>query len=474
MGRRRRTRPGTATDPAGPPELTGHDIVGPVGFGANGAVWAARDRAGHDVVVSVLPLPPGEAGTARLRRLAALRHGTHPHLARIRQVVSLGGGRCAVVSDRVPGPTLATVVAARGRLAGPELAALLTGVGSALGHLHERGVVHGDVSPANVVVTDDGVPVLVDLAGHGHDLGTPGFVPPECSRGRAAGAPGDVWTLARLVAWAAGSAPNVLRLLGEALDVDPANRPAARDVASRAPALGACRAISVPPAGVLAQARMRDDAAPTRRRPGTRPRGPGRAARPVTRPRVPPRPGPARASPAAARHVRGRPVPSVWLGTAASIGVAALLAGLLAWPAPGDRAGGADVRADTGQPGPAEAVVELLARRDGALVAGDATALAATTVPGGPAARADVALLERLESTGTTLRELRTEVARIDAVTPLDDGTAVDVVLVQGAHDRVVAGARATVPAQPAACARLVLREGVPGTWQIVDSGPCP
>ncbi len=135
-------------------------VRGPLEFTLTGimaALAGALAAAGHDVVVSVLSLPRGAAGAAQLRRLAALRHGTHPHLARIRQVVNLDPARCAVVSDRVRGPTLATVLAARGRLEPGELAGLLAGIGSALGHLHERGVVHGDVSPANVVVADDGV-----------------------------------------------------------------------------------------------------------------------------------------------------------------------------------------------------------------------------------------------------------------------------------------------------------------------------
>lgn len=526
MGRRRRTRAPAQGDR--PPALPGHEIVGPVGFGAGGAVWSGRDAAGRDVVVSVLALAAGEAGAAQLRRLAALRGRPHPHLARTRQVVRLDGGRCAVVSDRVPGPTLATVLAARGRLTAPEVAGLLSAVGSALGHLHERGVVHGDVSPANVVLGDDGAPVLVDLAGHGaHDLGTPGFVPPERARGGVAGAPGDVWALARLVARVAGDCdPHLRSLLGAALDADPARRPSARDLASRAPGIAPAGPVLVPAPAVLAQARMRDDSAPTRRRPATRRAareapvpapGLGRAgvrARsgsaatagrvavpPAARGAAPPAAGAvgrssargaaqlaaggatrpatrraaARARPAA-RHVRGRPAPPRWLGGALTLGVAALLTALIGWSGPLDRAGSYGHRpgAAVATAEPAHAVGDLLARRDGALVAGDAVALAATTVPGSPAAREDVVLLERLQETGTALEHLRTEVTGVEAVTTLADGVAVDVVVAQAAHDRVVTGERLTVPAQPARCARVVLSPGAGGSWQILRSGPCP
>ncbi len=515
-----------------PPQLPGHEIVGTAGFGANGAVWSARDRAGRDVVVSVLALPRGEAGTAQLRRLAALRHGTHPHLACIRQVLTLDGGRCAVVSDHVPGPTLATVLAARGALGPPELAGLLGALGSALGHLHERGVVHGDVSPANVVVTGDGVPVLVDLAGQGaHELGTPGFVPPERERGSAAGAPGDVWALARLVEWAAGPTPDpdLLRLLGPALDVAAERRPSARDLASRAPGIAPGGPVAVPPAAALAQARMRDDVAPTRRRTATRrgrqaERAAGRlgadggdaAVRisavgtgPTVTAASSRRPAPAaRAAPTVAtvasrapapaagagptvtaargrapapavrvpRHVREQTPPTPWLGGALTLGVAAILTGLIVWSGPGERAGdyGHAPAAATGTAKYAEAVATLLARRDGALVAGDAAALAATTVPGGPAARDDVVLLDRLTATGTALEDLRTEVSAVEGVVAVDEGVAVDVVLVQDAHERVVGGQRTTVPAQDPACARLVLVAGPGDTWRLLGSEPCP
>lgn len=485
MGRRRRASAPPGAGPSRAPELAGHEILGPAGFGAGGAVWAARDGAGHDVVVSVLSLPRGEAGAAELRRLAALRQGTHPHLARIRQVVSLDAGRCAVVSDRVRGPTLATVLAARGALDPAEVAGLLAGVGSALGHLHERGVVHGDVSPANVVVADDGIPVLVDLAGHGaHELGTPGFVPPERERGGAAGAPGDVWALARLVLWAAGDVPDArpARLLGEALDADPARRPTARDLASRAPEVAVARPVAVPPAAVLAQARMRDDVAPTRRRPETR-----RRARAATAPgtgRLPRRQNGVRdvaerpqgtAQRTTPRHVSRHELPRPWLGVAVSVGAAAVLTGLIVWSGPGERAGGFGHRPAAAQETDVgDVLAELLARRDGALVAQDAAALAATTVPGGSAAREDVVLLDRLDAAETTLEHLRTEVVEVAAVAPLDEGTAVDAMLLQHPHDRVVDGERVTVPAQEPRCARVVLVPGAAGTWHILRSEPCP
>ncbi|KAE8765111.1 protein kinase domain-containing protein, partial [Georgenia thermotolerans] len=211
--------------PAGPsraPTVPGYALLAPLAFGATGAVWSARDEAGRPVAVSVVPLPPGPRGAAQLRRLGRLRTARHPHLADVRDVVGLDGDRCAVVTEVVTGPTLATVRAARGPLPAAEAAGLLTALGAALGHLHERGLIHGDVSPTNVVLAPGGVPVLVDLAGEGVvERGTAGFVPPERVGGAPPGAPGDVWALARLVLWASGEDPAVAAAVAPALAAEP-------------------------------------------------------------------------------------------------------------------------------------------------------------------------------------------------------------------------------------------------------------
>src|SRR5690606_36653710 len=180
--------------------VPGYEMLTPVGFGAGGAVWRARDETGRTVVVSFLQLPPGDRGTALLRRLAALRSTCHPHLPRVLDVVGLGDDRCALVTDEVAGPTLTTVRTAGGALTPGAARTLLTALGSALAKLHTRGVIHGDVAPDNIVITAGGVPVLVDLAGEvSTERGTPGFAAPEVRTGAAAGAAADVWALAEVV-----------------------------------------------------------------------------------------------------------------------------------------------------------------------------------------------------------------------------------------------------------------------------------
>ncbi|MFC4555838.1 protein kinase domain-containing protein [Georgenia faecalis] len=482
---------GRRTRSPGGPEVPGHRLGAPVGFGANGAVWSARDAAGRDVVVSVLPLAPGEAGAAQLRRLAALRGLAHPHLARVVDVVGLDQRRCALVSERVPGPTLATVRAAGGGASPGELATLLASLADALASLHDRGVVHGDVSPANVVIAPGGVPVLVDLAGEvAHELGTPGFIAPERARGQAAGAPGDVWALARLVLWAGPDEPDpgVAALVAAALDPDPPRRPTARALANRSPAVAA-KGVRVPSAPELAQARLRATDSPTRVRPPTRrevrERAAVRQARPTRRARRPWSLALAAVAVGTALVVAGMQVAGQGPAGRAvgeprgpvpgATGPAATTPGMTAEPA--SPTTGAPSPGPGASPGPApgafdaRAVVgSLLDRRDAALMAGDREGLAALSVPGGPAAAGDEELVGRIASSATTIRDLRTEVVEVRTVEESARGAVLEAVLRQQAHRRVVDGEVVDVPAQPARCLRLTLA-GPP--WRLADATPC-
>ncbi|MFD1505213.1 hypothetical protein FE374_09625 [Georgenia yuyongxinii] len=496
--KRRRGRSGGSAGTGRGPVVPGYELLAPVGFGATGAVWSARDGSGRPVAVSILPLASGARGTAQLRRLGNLRASRHPHLARVDTVVGLDGGRCAVVSEVVTGPSLATVRAARGPLPPGEAATLLVALGAALGHLHERGVIHADVAPTNVLLAPGGVPVLVDLAGEGaHERGTPGFVAPERRRGAAPGAAGDVWALARLLMWATDGDPEVAQLLAPALADDPAARPRARDLAARAPSLAEATAVHLPPQPDLAQAQLRAgvNQVPTQLAVARRPRR---------------------------RHAR----PGAWWAASIVVVLAAAGGGAVAWGGPGGPAGlpagdteptpvpgtpparlkspivvdvGADLPPEatgtgtstdiggrTGTP-PEEdltvVVADLLRLRDAALEAADADALGELTVPGSRAAAADADLLARLQGARVRLEGLRTEVGDVRVVRAPAGGTLaeVEVILRQRVHHRLARNEDGTdaarsdsvvaVPSRPPRCVALTL-EG-PTPWRVATARPC-
>ncbi|MDX5400562.1 MAG: protein kinase, partial [Actinomycetes bacterium] len=236
--------------------IKGYEVGGPIGFGAGGAAVAVRDRDGRSLAAV---MAPRDARLERLEGLATLRH---PNLPRIRDVVA-AGDQAAVVMDLVVGPSLATLVNARSWLSRGEVATLWRTIGDALAALHHRGLVHGDVSPANIVVGPDGTPVLVDIVGHGGtERGHTGYIPPELDDGPATEA-SDIWSLARTLTWASGEDADVVRHVGRALAEDPVQRPTARDFATWSHLLGEGAELVVPTAADLAGAQLRSAAAPT-------------------------------------------------------------------------------------------------------------------------------------------------------------------------------------------------------------------
>jgi hypothetical protein len=141
----------------------------------------------------------------RLRREASVLLGLdHPHLVRVVEVVDEPDG-IGLVLQYAPGGSLADLLAERGRLGPGEVVAVATPIAAALASAHRRGVVHGDVKPANVLFTSDGEPLLADfgvarLAGRPataeHAVsGTAEYLAPELLDGVAAGPTTDVYAL---------------------------------------------------------------------------------------------------------------------------------------------------------------------------------------------------------------------------------------------------------------------------------------
>ena len=82
----------------------------------------------------------------------------HPHLLGLRGMTTAG----ELVMEYAPGGCLATLIARRGPLPPGEVVTLLVPLARALTQLHDHGVVHGDVSPANVLFRADTAPILAD------------------------------------------------------------------------------------------------------------------------------------------------------------------------------------------------------------------------------------------------------------------------------------------------------------------------
>jgi serine/threonine-protein kinase len=170
-----------------------YELLGVLGHGGMATVYGARDLAlGRTVAVKVLS--PGLAADPRLlerfeqeaRAAAALNH---PNVA---QVYDSGqdGGDHFIVMEAVAGETLAALLRRRGTLPIGRAVAIAMDVLTALDVAHEKGIVHSDVSPGNVMLTRDGAVKVLDfgiaraLEGGGPAqttsvLGTAAYLSPE-------------------------------------------------------------------------------------------------------------------------------------------------------------------------------------------------------------------------------------------------------------------------------------------------------
>lgn len=140
---------------------------------------------------------------------SALGGSTCPRLPRVEATYELPD--CvAVVLDYVPGPTLEQVVAERGRLQQSEAVNLAQQICEAVQELHRLGVRHRDLTPANIIVADDGAHIidlgiarpLTDTANRNRDttaLGTYGFASPEQYGFAPTDVRSDIYSLGRIL-----------------------------------------------------------------------------------------------------------------------------------------------------------------------------------------------------------------------------------------------------------------------------------
>ncbi|GAA4536744.1 serine/threonine-protein kinase [Amycolatopsis samaneae] len=267
-------------------------LLEPIGGGAMGTVWRAKDETlGRTVAIKELVLPDDhdekrtdEAKQRAMREARIAARLTHPHAIAVFAVLE-EEDRPWLIMEHLTSTSLAQKLE-EGPLTVDEVVHLGAQVSSALAAAHRVGIVHRDVKPGNILVGSDGTAKISDfgisravgdvkLTATGDILGTPAFLSPEVARGEDASSASDVFSFgATLYAAVEGNPPygesdNQIALLYRAssgdivpptkaerltpllvrmLATDPAERPSMSDVERELKSLVAVPAATLPAA----------------------------------------------------------------------------------------------------------------------------------------------------------------------------------------------------------------------------------
>jgi serine/threonine protein kinase len=189
------------------------DLNRPLGSGGMSIVYLGRDLKARRLVALRTLRPEyrrDPASRARFRQEARrMAFIQHPNVARVYDFREDDDSPWAVI-EYVPGDSLKDIVDAQGPLEVDLISAYLTQIADALAQLHDRGLVHLDVKPQNLIVTTDGTIKLIDFglaqpANNPQELigglafGTAAYLSPEQASGERVSPASDVYSLGCVV-----------------------------------------------------------------------------------------------------------------------------------------------------------------------------------------------------------------------------------------------------------------------------------
>ena len=192
-------QPGEVRRAVAPPPVEIGDTLGDrfllrkiIGYGATGTVFSALDTTvGQKVAIKLLhPDLHDKLTSERLRREVRASRPGHPNAVTVYDLHEVDE-HVFLSMELVEGTSLRDLLSKRRHLDPDEVVSLGKQIAAALEHLHERGIVHRDVKPGNILLTPDGTAKLCDMGlarplEHGMTMtetemvvGTPAYMAPE-------------------------------------------------------------------------------------------------------------------------------------------------------------------------------------------------------------------------------------------------------------------------------------------------------
>ncbi|MGW7292471.1 protein kinase domain-containing protein [Streptomyces xiamenensis] len=209
---------GLTTPPPGRLLSGRYRLISIVGRGGMGTVWEATDEIlGRQVAVKELRLTNGIDDGERKRLITrTLREAKAIATIRSRGVVTIydvvdEGSRPWIVMELIEGRSLADLIREDGPMSPTRAAEIGLAILDVLRAAHDKGILHRDVKPSNVLIADeDGRIVLTDfgiakvegdpsITSTGMLVGAPSYISPERARGEALGPAADLWSLGALL-----------------------------------------------------------------------------------------------------------------------------------------------------------------------------------------------------------------------------------------------------------------------------------
>lgn len=142
------------------PDLgTRFEVLGKIGEGGMGSVYKAREIKTDEIfAIKVLKddLAKDAAALKRFEQEAeAARNLDHANLAAVYELEEHANGTTYLVMEHVEGRSLDEILKEKERLGGKKALEIFTQVTEALAYAHEKGVIHRDVKPTNIIITDE-------------------------------------------------------------------------------------------------------------------------------------------------------------------------------------------------------------------------------------------------------------------------------------------------------------------------------